>query len=344
FGQEVIASLIPDDEVYTFTRLSPKSLSHFGRHDLVHRALFLDEFVGNEDESSSQLRALLSRGSITTGISTVDTATGKVLTVTKDVLGPIALFSSTTNENKIDDETRSRFVILPIDESEDQTKRVFGTMVSQSTARGFLLGHEREEIRRRYRMIQKVLRPLGVVIPDEWRDKIEFNSARISQKRRFQGYLSFLSAVALHRQYQREIKTLVMPDGRGIEVVEVTRDDIVLTNRVIERLYPEAPDDLNPVDRRMLADIREYCDRQGENAGVPATDVSFTRRDIREASRWDPTPCRRTFERLLELEYIERQYGRARSRSHYRLSGVTTGPDSTGPGGTAKPRLWCPDG
>ncbi|MBL8992717.1 MAG: hypothetical protein JNM63_05210 [Spirochaetia bacterium] len=339
FGQEVISSLVPDDELFSYTRLSPRSLSHFGKYDLQNKALFLDEFVGSEDESSSQLRSLLSRGHITTGYSTMDSMTGKVQTINKDVFGPIALLSSATNENRIDDETRSRFMILPVDESQEQTARVMASMIERNTERGVLSQGQRDKIRRKYQMFQKVLRPVTVVLPDPWANKIQFNSERISQKRRFQGYLSFLYAVALHRQFQKDVKVLMTPSNEKVEVIVVDRRDILLTNSVMSRLYGAGSQDLNPVNRKMLLDIQAFCDVQGKQAGIPPGEITFTRRDIRESGRWDAVPCRRAFEKLLELEYIEKSFGHKRARHFYRLAPGNS-PGNSGDSGSA---LWCPE-
>lgn len=321
FGQEVISSLLPPDEVYSYTRLSPKSLSHYGRNDLVHKAFFLDELVGSEDEGSSQLRSLLSRGYMTTAYASVDPQTGKVATLEREVMGPIALFTSTTHEEMIDDETRNRFLILPVDESRDQTERVMRSMVDRGTEQGIISGGERERLRRKYQVIQKVLRPLHIALPEAWKECIRFNSERISHKRRFEGYLSLVSAVCLHRQFQKPVRKLKDPvSGKEVEVIHVEAGDIRLANRIMDRLFAASVGDLNPVNRKMLGDIEAFCRAQGEATGMPVSEVPFTRRDIRDASHWEHVPCRRAFEKLLDMEYIERTFGRERNRHYYRLA------------------------
>jgi hypothetical protein len=337
WGQEIISSLIPEDEVFSYTRLSPKSLSHFGRFDLVNKAFFLDELAGSEDEDSSQLRALLSRGNITTAYASVDPHTGKVVTLERIVEGPIALFTSTTHEEHISDETRSRFLILPIDESQKQTALVMRSMVDHGTERGVLAGGERERLRRKYQVIQKVLRPLPVVLPEAWKDRVRFNSERLSHKRKFAGYLSYVHAVCLHRQYQREKRVLKDPvSGKVLEVLVAQAEDVAFANGVMERLFAHSDGDLNPVNRRMLSDIRAFCELKAQSTGLPADEVTFSRRDIRDASHWEHMPCRRAFESLLELEYLEQSRGRERARHYYRmLPGAQVGQGLS---------LWTPGG
>jgi hypothetical protein len=339
FGQEVVSSLLPADEVYSYTRLSPKSLSHYGRYDLAHKAFYLDELVGSEDEGSSQLRAMLSRGYMTTAYASVDPQTGKVATLEREVHGPIALFTSTTHEELIDDETRSRFLILPVDESQEQTERVMKSMIERSTEAGILADGERRLIRRKYQLIQKVLKPVSIAVPEAWKEKIRFNSERISHKRKFEGYLSFVYAICFHRQYQRERKSVKDPvSGKEVEIVHVTAEDILHANSVMERLFAASLGELNPVNRRMLSDIETWCKTRAGETGLPLHEIPFTRRDIREGAHWEHVPCRRAFEKLYEMEYIERSFGKERARAYYRLSLGSDGKV----GGKGDLKLWSP--
>jgi hypothetical protein len=133
-GQEIMQGLLPDDEFYSFTRLTPKSLSHFGPHDLTKKALFLDEFTARGDDGSmSQLKSLLSRGFLTTSLASLTRVTGVVEAVSKDVHGPVSFFSAITHERGLDDELRSRYLILPVDESSEQTRRVMEKMLERVT-------------------------------------------------------------------------------------------------------------------------------------------------------------------------------------------------------------------
>ncbi len=339
FSQEVISSLIPPDEVFSYTRLSPKSLSHYGRYDLVAKLFVIDEFVGMEDESAFQIRALLSKGSMVTAYASVDPQTGKVSTLEREVCGPISLFTSTTHEELIDDETRTRFLILPVDESREQTQRVMKSMTARNTEKGILGDGERNMIRKKYQVIQKVLKSLPVAVPEEWAPKIEFNADKVSNKRKFEGYFSVVNSIALHRQYQKEKKISRDPvSGKEIEMIFVEKKDIELANSVMENLFAQSQGELNPVNQNMLGGIETYCKEKSKDTGLPLHEVPFTRREVREFLHWEHVPCRRAFEKLFEMEYIERSYGHERARHYYRLSLDESGK----PKGAAGLRLWTP--
>ena len=136
------------------------SLSHFGRNDLRHKLINIDELSGIDPvEAMYQLRSLISRGSLTAGFTSIDRLTGRMETLHKEVLGPVAVMTSTTREELIDDETRNRFLILTTPESEEQTKRVMRSMLFGYTREGHLFEKEREKILRKYKVIQKILKP-----------------------------------------------------------------------------------------------------------------------------------------------------------------------------------------
>lgn len=317
FAQEMILSLMPDDEVLTFTRLSPMSLSHFGRNDLRHKLINIDELSGIDPvEAMYQLRSLISRGSLTAGFTSIDRQTGRMETLHKEVLGPVAVMTSTTHEELIDDETRNRFLILTTPESEEQTRRVMRSMLFGYTREGHLFEKEREKILRKYKVIQKILRPLTVLFPLEWLEKLEFSAERIAYKRRFRGYLSLIASIALHRQFQREVRV-----EDGISFIDVEKPDIEDANILMNALYENESPDLSPVNQKMILDIERFCKDRAKETQMQYFEIPFSRRDLREFCGWEETPCRRAFEALEQLEFIRRSYGvEGRARWYYKLS------------------------
>ena len=322
FAQETVLSLFPDDEVLKHTRLSPKVMSHFGRQQLVHRILAIDELVGIEEEALAQVRGLLSQGRISAAFTQVDRQTGAMGAAKKEVFGPTAIFTSTTHEELIDDETRSRFLILPVDESAEQTKRVMQALIRQSTKRGMAQETEREKIRHKYRMIQKVLRPIRLIMPEDWEDQITFNHERISFKRRFAGYLYLIFSLALHRRYQRKTKYEAAGGGKMVEVAPIEVEDVREVNTIMRELFGLSFGDMTPVNEQCLNAIVRYCKEHAKDNGAEREydEVTFSRRDIREYMGWEQTPLRRAFEVLEDMEYLVRIWGGDRSRHLYKLN------------------------
>jgi hypothetical protein len=325
FAQETVLSLMPCDEVLSFTRITPMSLSHFGKTELQNRILHVDELTGVEqDEAIYQLRSLISRGMVSAGYTSIDRQTGRMETVQKEVLGPVSVMTSTTHEELIDEETRSRFLILTTPEDEEQTRRVMVSMVNSQTREGFLREREREQIIRKYQVIQKVLRPLEVWVPSEWAEHLTFSAQRIAYKRRFRGFLSLLFSVALHRQHMKKIHTEADRAGKPFDFIYVDKADIEEANGLMSALYGEASPDLSPVNRKMMVDITAFCKNKAKETQLKHSEIPFSRRDLREASGWENTPCRRAFEALEQMEYIRRVYGveGGSSRWYYVLCGA----------------------
>jgi hypothetical protein len=315
-GQEAIAQLLPPDEMLSFTRLSPKSLSYHGEDALKNKVVFLDEISAGADRVGlSQLKSLLSRGYLTTSVVSVDRINRGMSTVQRITRGPISIFTAGTSDSLVDDELKSRFLVLPVDESREQTARV----IAQAAAwdGGKAAEARREAIRRRYRAIQKSLKPLRVVIPPEWRPNLTFCTERLTYRRKYHAYLSLIQVIALHRQHA---PGRIRQGADGEPEVWVARDDILLANELISRLLDVQDDELNPVARRVFTAIESHCQHEGDRRGVPATDVEFSRRLVRDMSQMDHLPARRAVESLLELEYLVVVRGGIRSRHHYRMA------------------------
>jgi hypothetical protein len=331
-----ILALFPDDERINLTRMTPKSLSHFSKYEISHQILCVDELSGIDPDALSQVRSMLSRGFISLAYTSIDRLTGRMETLQKEVYGPVAIFTSTTQEESIDDETRNRFLILTIDESPEQTGKVIKSIVYQNTKKGLIARKEKKIIQRKFKAIQKCLKPVEIIIPDNIAKYIHFNNEKISFKRKFNGYISLIRAIALHRQYQKKQYTEKGPGGVFTYIL-VDKQDIIEANSIITRLYGDCLGELNTVNAKCLNDIIRFCKEQAKGTGLRYWEIEFTRRVIRDYSKWEHMPLRRAFEKLFEMEYIFLVRGGDRSRHHYKLN-IEEGSLEGG----IKLKLWSP--
>ena len=333
-----ILALFPDDERINLTRMTPKSLSHFSKYEISHQILCVDELSGIDPDALSQVRSMLSRGFISLAYTSIDRLTGRMETLQKEVYGPVAIFTSTTQEESIDEETRNRFLILTIDESPEQTGKVIKSIVYQNTKKGLIAKKEKENMKRKFKAIQKCLKPVDIIIPDSIAKYIHFNNEKISFKRKFNGYISLIRAIALHRQYQKKQYTEKGPGGKVFTYILVDKQDILEANSIITRLYGDCLGELNTVNAKCLSDIMRYCKEQAKGTGLNYWEIEFTRRLIREYARWEHMPLRRAFEKLLEMEYIYLVRGGDRSKHYYKLNME----EDNGLQGGIKLKLWTP--
>ena len=121
------------------------------------------------------------------------------------VEGPVMLFLTTTAID-VDEELVNRCLVLTINESREQTRRILARQRSARTLAGLQATSEAESIRKLHQNAQRLLRPLAVVNP--YAEDLTFLDDRTRMRRDHAKYLTLIEAITLLRQHQREIKTL----------------------------------------------------------------------------------------------------------------------------------------
>ena len=106
----------------------------------------------------------------------------------------------TTTASDLNDETKSRFLVVSVDESREQTRAIFEAQRRRETG---IVG-ERDEVLRRHHALQRCLRPMRVVNP--FATALTFPDHRLAARREHPKYLALIRSVAFLRQYQREEK------------------------------------------------------------------------------------------------------------------------------------------
>jgi DNA primase len=245
------------------------------------------------------IRTLASSQRLTVATTRSDPKTGKLKTDEYTVEGPVFIIIATTNPDALDAETRSRFVILTIDESEEQTRKIMEARKAAYTLEGRLQGLERRDILTKYRNMQRLLRPLEVV--NEYAPHLDYPFDRLQMRREFGKYMTLISSIALLHQHQREIKTVSLK-GRKAEYIEVTVEDIALANELVLEFFPNALDEFAPHTRRLSAEIGKLIEKNGGEA-------RFTRKELRDACGWTDWSIRQGLEQLLTLGYVGKVAG-----------------------------------
>ena len=317
FAQRTILSLLPEDEVFRNNRLTPNALSHFGKYELLGGVLAIDEIGSLHDDTKNQLRTMLSEGKFVLSYAQRDPRTGQIETISKEILGPFAFFSSTTKAYEIDDETKNRMLIIKIVESLQQTKYVFDAILAGETEGRAASDATKAKIRRKYQLIQKVLRPLKVKFPAALAKKIQFAHTKQVFKRMFRSYISLIQSVAFHRQYLKTVHT----ESDGVtQYVHVDKKDVIDANEIMKELVGGSFSDLSPVNRQMIEHILAYCKKKKEGTSLGLNDITWTRKDIRSFTGWEHKPIDRAVRALTEMEYVVHVYGGERGLFFYQLN------------------------
>ena len=309
----VLALTPPEDRVH-YSAMTGQSLFYLGETDLKHRILAIAEEEGVR-QAAYALKVLQSQGELTIASTGKDPATGMLVTQQYRVEGPVMLFLTTTAID-VDEELVNRCLVLTINESREQTRRILARQRSGRTLAGLVATSDAESIRQRHQNAQRLLRPLAVVNP--YAEALTFLDDRTRMRRDHAKYLTLIEAITLLRQHQREIKTL-RQGGAAIEYIEVTLEDITLANRLAHEVLGRSLDELPPQTRRVLGMLETFVTERMQQQALLRSDVRFTRRELRSRCGMSDAAIRVHLERLVAMEYVRLVAGKNGQRFEYEL-------------------------
>jgi DNA primase len=311
---DTVLALVPAEDRVHYSAMTGQSLFYLGETDLKHRILAIAEEEGVR-QAAYALKVLQSQGELTIASTGKDPTTGMLVTQQYRVEGPVMLFLTTTAID-VDEELVNRCLVLTINESREQTRRILARQRSGRTLAGLVATSEAESIRQRHQNAQRLLRPLAVVNP--YAEALTFLDDRTRMRRDHAKYLTLIEAITLLRQHQRVIKTLRQA-GAVIEYIEVTLEDIALANRLAHEVLGRSLDELPPQTRRVLGLIEALVAERMQQQALLRSDVRFTRRELRSRCGMSDAAIRVHLERLVAMEYVRLVTGKNGQRFEYEL-------------------------
>jgi len=311
---DTVLALVPAEDRVHYSAMTGQSLFYLGETDLKHRILAIAEEEGVR-QAAYALKVLQSQGELTIASTGKDPATGMLVTQQYRVEGPVMLFLTTTAID-VDEELVNRCLVLTINESREQTRRILARQRSGRTLAGLVATSDAESIRQRHQNAQRLLRPLAVVNP--YAEHLTFLDDRTRMRRDHAKYLTLIEAITLLRQHQREIKALRQP-GAVIEYIEVTLADIALANRLAHEVLGRSLDELPPQTRRVLGLVEAFVTERVQQSAILRADVRFTRRELRNRCGMSDAAIRVHLERLVAMEYVRLVSGKNGQRFEYEL-------------------------
>lgn len=310
---DAVLSFFPEEERVKYSAMTGQSLYYLGETSLQHKILAVVEEAGAE-RASYALKLLQSEGELTIASTGKDPATGKMVTQEYHVEGPVMIFLTTTAID-LDEELQNRCLTLAVDESAEQTGRIHRVQRERRTLAGLIARAERKDLLKQLRDAQRLLAPVDVLNP--FAPALTFPTGRTRNRRDHEKYLTLIDAIALLHQHQRQ-RGQHIADGRTVEFVEVTLDDIALANELAPEVLGRSLDELPPQTRRLLAFIRELMkQKRKERSAKGAT--TFSRKELRDLCGWSLSQVRVHLERLVELEYLAIRHGRLGSAFVYEI-------------------------
>ena len=296
---DAVLALMPEEERVQYSAMTGQSLFYMGESDLAHKILAIVEEEGAE-RASYALKLLQSEGELTIASTGKDPATGRLVTQEYRVEGPVMIFLTTT-AIEVDEELLNRCIVLTVDEGREQTRAIHELQREAQTLEGLLAKHDRSRIRKLHQNAQRLLRPLAVVNPHA--RELTFLDHQTRTRRDHTKYLGLIRAIALLHQYQRPVRE-VEHRGEKLRYIEATREDIALANRLAQEVLGRSLDELPPQTRRLLELTDELVAAETKRLGLDRCEYRFSRRQVREHTRWGNTQLRVHLERLVEMEYL----------------------------------------
>jgi len=296
---EAVLAMVPPEDKTQYSAMTGQSLFYLGETDMQHKILAIAEEEGVR-QAAYALKLLQSDGELTMASTGKDDVTGNLVTKQYKVKGPVMLMLTTTAID-VDEELMNRCLVLTVNESREQTKAIHARQRSKQTLQGLLASNDKQAITELHQNAQRLLKPVLVVNP--YADQLTFLDDQTRTRRDHMKYLTLIRAIALLHQHQREVKT-IEHNGQMLAYIEVTKADIALANNIAHEVLGRTLDELPPQTRRMLNLIYTMVSDLAVQQNLPLREVRFSRREIRNATRWSDNQLKVHCMRLAEMEYL----------------------------------------
>ena len=309
---EVLEKMTAPEGVEMYSRLTPASLYYMGEYALSHKFVIIEERTGSA-EADYSVRSLQSRKMLTLLAAVKDPATGKITTVKFKIYGPTA-FIETTTSARINYENSTRCYEIYLAETAEQTEKIHRMQRFLKTLDGVRLFAKEKELLSKHHNAQRLLKKVTVVIP--YAKVIEFPASWLRTRRDHQRFLNLIEVIAFLYQHQKPVKT---DPVTGIEYVESDLHDYEIARELAEEILPETLSDLKKPVSDFKDTIEKYVESQAKEKKIPQSQITFTRRQIREETGLPNHRIKDLFAELEELEYLEVEKGSRGSSFVYRL-------------------------
>ena len=313
---EAALALFPEEAKVTYSAMTGQALYYLSETDLSHRVLAIAEEEGAA-RATYALKLLVSEGRLAIAAAGKDPQSGRLVTHTYEVAGPVALLLTTTAA-ELDDELANRLLVLSVDEGRAQTRAVHVAQREAETLEGLLARERRRALVATHAAAQRLLVPLAVVNPHA--PSLSFPDRSTRHRRDHAKLLGLIRAIALAHQHQRTRRQVAV-DGRTVTYIEASSSDVTLAEALCASVLACDADELAPPTRRLLAALRDYVAERGER--------TFTRRELREATGMGDTQLKVHLARLVDLEHVT--VTRAGPATSYQLTTPTYDSDRSGP-------------
>jgi len=285
--QEKVAALMPVEDRLEITTLSQNAFYYFGREELSHKLLLIEDLDGAESVLYP-LRELQSKKRIAKTVTLKD-AKGNLKTVTLSVEGPVCVSGCTTREELYEDNA-NRCILLYVDSSREQDGKVMD--YQRRLSAGSVDEYAERTVQEEMQNVQRLLRPITVRNP--YAMHLDLPEAVFKPRRTMLLLLLFIETVTYYHQYQRELKT---DTATGEQYIESTASDIEAATRLLEPSILKKSDELTDSCRSFFERLKAQLKAKKAE--------SFYARDVRSALRLSPSSLGRYLYELERMDYLK---------------------------------------
>ncbi len=296
---DAILAFVPEEDRVSYSAMTGQSLYYLPEGDLAHRVLAVAEEEGAE-RAAYALKLLQSEGELSIASTGKDPATGRLVTHTYRVAGPVAILTTTTAAD-VDEELLNRCIVLCVDEDRAQTRAIHAAQRQAQTLDGLAARARRDAVLKVHRDAQRLLQPVAVVNP--YATALTFSDDRTRTRRDHLKYLTLIRTIALLHQHQRPRLTTTH-GGAELSYIEATPGDVALANRLAHEVLGRSLDELAPQTRRLLEVLDAFVATRATESNMERAEVRFSRRELRESCAWGDTQLKVHLGRLVSLEYL----------------------------------------
>jgi DNA primase catalytic core len=297
---EAVLDFMPEEQREEYSAMTGQALYYMGQKNLKHKILAVAEEEG-ASRAAYALKLLQSEGKLKIASTGKDPVNGKMVTHEYLVEGPVMIFLTTTAQD-VDEELLNRCLVLSVNEEQEQTRAIHKKQREAQTIEGLWARRDRAKVVRLHRNAQRLLRPIEVA-NNHAVEMPDFPDAATRTRRDHTKLLTLIQAIALLHQHQREIKTSTRGSEK-LEYIEATEEDVKLAHTLIRQVLGPSLDELKPHARRLLVAIDAMVKAESERLQIERNKVCFTRRTVRQYTRWGDTQLRHHMKHLEEMEYL----------------------------------------
>lgn len=273
--QEKVSALIPDEDKMESTSLTAAAIYYFGRHDLRHKLVLIEDLDGAE-QALFPIRELQSKRKIIRTVPFKNTK-GETKSIQLIVEGPVTIAGCTTKESLYEDNANRSFLIY-IDESKEQDEKVMEYQRKGSA--GKIDAVEQQKIIKLFQDMQRTLQPVQVRNP--FAEFLKIPDEVFKPRRTNAHYLAFIELVTFYHQYQREKQC---DQETGEEFIETTPDDIAEANKLMKEILLWKSDELNGATRKYFEKLKEWLQQENRS--------TYTSQEARKALRLPASTMKR---------------------------------------------------